>query len=103
MIHWPTADIVALLLNAFNLCLIGLDLKISSMRWEQGSHDLNPIVEHFRRVNVRVGLLALCANNLLVLAAANLYQPLLWMLAGSKLSLANLQLRSLINVNCNEQ
>jgi hypothetical protein len=79
------------------LCILtGLDLKITQMRWKLGATDLNPIVEHFRKTSgPTVGLLMLAAINLLVLAAATRYQPLLWMLLGGKLSLASLQFRSL--------
>jgi hypothetical protein len=79
------------------LILIGLDLKISSMRWKIGVKDLNPIVNHFAKNHgMRAGLLALGGINLLVMAAATLYPSLLWMLLGGKLSLASLQIRSLI-------
>lgn len=79
------------------LVLTGLDLWISAKRWKQGARDLNPIVEHFRLNHGSVvGLLALGGINLLVMAAAFLYLPLVWMLLGGKLALASLQLRSLI-------
>jgi hypothetical protein len=81
--------------------LIGLDLTISHARWKRGIRDLNPIVEHFRKTNgPTVGLLALGALNLLVLAAASLWAPGFYILLGSKLTLLSFQLRS-FNVNCN--
>lgn len=84
------------LIQLISLCiLIGLDLKISVMRWKQGYRDLNPVVQHFVKSSPTVGALALLATNLLVTAAAFLYQPLVWMLIGGKLALASLQLRSL--------
>jgi hypothetical protein len=88
-------------LESFSLCaallvLIGLDLKISSMRWKQGATDLNPIVQHFASKSTTLGLLSLSAINLLVMAAAFQYLPLVWMLLGGKLALASIQLRSLI-------
>jgi len=79
------------------LCLIGLDLRISSIRWKRGIPDLNPIVEHFRMNHgPTVGMLALGSINLLVMVAAFQYLPLVFMLLGGKMALASLQLRSLI-------
>jgi hypothetical protein len=78
------------------LILIGLDCKISSMRWKQGARDLNPVVQHFvKNHGPSIGALALLVINLLVMSAAFMYLPLVWMLLGGKLVLANLQLRSL--------
>lgn len=80
------------------LCLTGLDLRISFERWKQGSPDLNPVVQHFvRNHGPVVGVLALASINLLVIAAASMYTPLLWMLTGGKLSLAAIQIRSKVN------
>lgn len=78
------------------LCLIGLDLKLSFNRWKQGVRDLNPVVQHFVKKDPVLGLLTLAAINILVMAAAFLYLPLVWMLLGGKLALASLQIRSLI-------
>jgi hypothetical protein len=96
----------ALLTVCSLLCiLIGLDLWISQKRWRQGHKDLNPVVQHFvKNHGPTVGLLALGAINLLILAGALLYIPALLILLGAKLALASLQLRSLMetnNVNCN--
>ena len=94
-----------LLISSLLLCLTGLDLWISAKRWKQGVRDLNPVVQHFVKKNgTGVGLLALGAINLLVMAAAFLYLPLVLVLLGGKMALASLQLRSLMetnNVNCN--
>lgn len=98
MTTWLAGVILAALLIGCNLCLIGLDCKISSMRWKQGAMDLNPVVQHFvKNHGPTVGILTLVTINLLILAAACLYVPLLWMLLGGKLALASLQLRSLNN------
>jgi hypothetical protein len=79
------------------LCLIGLDLWISVKRWKQGSRDLNPVVQHFvKNHGPTVGSLSLLSINLLVVAAAFQYIPLLWMLLGSKIALASIQIRSLM-------
>lgn len=80
------------------LCiLIGLDLWISQKRWKQGIRDLNPVVQHFvKKHGIFAGLLSLGAINLLVMAAAFLYLPLVWMLLGGKLALASIQIRSLL-------
>ena len=80
------------------LCILtGLDLWISQKRWKQGIRDLNPVVQHFvKSSGTTVGLLALTAINLLVIAAALLYLPLIFVLLGGKLTLASIQLRSLI-------
>ena len=86
---------LALITSAL-LGLIGFDLWLSSKRWKQGIPDLNPVVQHFVKKSTTLGLLALGATNLLVMAAAFLYLPLLWMLLGGKMALASLQLRSLI-------
>jgi hypothetical protein len=94
-------DTLAAQLTACSLCaslllLTGLDLKISQMRWKQGASDLNPVVQHFvKNHGPTAGTLALGSINLLVIAAAFLYLPLAWMLLGSKLTLASIQLRSL--------
>jgi hypothetical protein len=96
---WLVAVTPAALLTVCSglLCLTGLDLKISSMRWKQGARDLNPVVQHFvKNHGPTVGMLALASINLLVIAAAFLYLPLVWMLLGGKLTLASIQLRSLI-------
>jgi len=67
------------------------------MRWKQGIADLNPIVQHFVKNHGNfVGLLTLSGINLLVMAAAFLYLPLVWILVGGKLALASLQIRSFI-------
>lgn len=80
------------------LCILtGFDLWISQKRWKQGVKDLNPVVQHFvKKGGTEVGLLALGAINLLVLAAAFMYLPLIFVLLGGKLTLASIQLRSLI-------
>jgi hypothetical protein len=91
-----------LLISSALLCLIGLDLKISYMRWKQGIKDLNPLVQHFVKIKPIYGVLALANLNLLIMAAAFQYLPLVWMLLGGKLALATLQIRSLIeNVSSN--
>jgi hypothetical protein len=78
------------------LCLIGLDLWISAKRWKQGHRDLNPVVQHFvKNHGVTVGLLVMSAMNLLIVAAALMYLPLIFVLLGGKLTLASIQLRSL--------
>lgn len=87
--------VVEFSLGAVLCILIGLDLKISAMRWKRGARDLNPVVQHFAKKSSTAGVLALGAVNLLVTAAAFLYLPLVWMLVGGKLALAGLQLRSL--------
>jgi len=75
-------------------------LKISLIRWKQGIADLNPVVQHFAKNHGNfVGLLTLSGINLLVMAAAFLYLPLVWMLLGGKLALASIQIRSLIENN----
>jgi hypothetical protein len=72
-------------------------LWISQKRWKQGVPDLNPIVQHFASTHgPTIGLMALGGINLLVMAAAFLYLPLVWMLVGGKLALASIQIRSLI-------
>lgn len=86
-----------LILTCTLLGLTGLDLWISQKRWKQGSPDLNPVVQHFAKQSHLAGSLVLATLNLLVMAAASLYQPLLWMLLGGKLTLASIQLRSLNN------
>jgi uncharacterized membrane protein len=80
------------------LCILtGLDLWISHKRWKAGYRDLNPVVQHFvKKGGTTVGVLALAAINLLVIAASFLYLPLTCILLGGKLALASLQLRSLI-------
>ena len=89
----------ALLIVFSLLCILtGLDLWISQKRWKQGVKDLNPVVQHFVKTQgPTVGLLALAAINVLILAAAFLYLPLIFVLLGGKIALASLQLRSLIN------
>ena len=88
----------ALLIVFSLLCILtGLDLWISQKRWKQGAKDLNPVVQHFASKSTLLGLLALASINLLVIAAAFLYLPLILILLGGKLALASLQLRSLIN------
>ena len=60
--------------------------------------DLNPVVQHFvKNHGPTIGLLILASLNLLVMAAAFLYLPLVFVLLGGKLTLASLQARSLIN------
>ena len=95
-----STEVQVLLLISSLLCLIGLDCKISMTRWTKGYRDLNPIVQHFVKTTTPVGgVLALCVINLLVIAAASFYLPLLWMLLGGKLALASLQIRSLLETN----
>jgi hypothetical protein len=86
------------LLSVFSLlCILtGLDLWISQRRWKAGIKDLNPLVQHFAKKGTILGLLALGATNLLVMAAAFLYLPLTLVLLGGKMALASLQLRSLL-------
>lgn len=86
-----------LLISSILCILIGLDLWISQKRWKRGIRDLNPVVQHFVKTQgPTVGLLALGAINLLVVAAAFLYLPLTLVLVGAKAALASIQLRSLI-------
>jgi ABC-type proline/glycine betaine transport system permease subunit len=89
---------VALLTVCSFLCiLIGFDLWISQKRWQTGARDLNPVVQHFvKNHGPTVGLLALGAINCLVMAAALMYLPLMFVLLGGKLALASIQLRSLL-------
>lgn len=109
MITWLVGATVTEQLTGFSLlgallCLTGLDLWISAKRWKQGVADLNPVVQHFvKTTGVAAGVLALGAINLLVMAAAFLYLPLVWMLVGGKLALASLQIRSLINEYSNSE
>lgn len=79
------------------LLLIGVDLKISTMRWKLGFKDLNPLVQHglsrYGVLGAQAALLALNGSILIILAS---FPTLLSILFGAKLALATIQLRSLI-------
>lgn len=86
----------------FSLCagiliLIGLDCKISAKRWKAGFKDLNPILQYaVKNHGVIGGIAALLVLNLAILALLSEHTILLSILFGGKLSLATLQIRSLI-------
>ena len=88
------------MLETFSLCaglliLTGLDLKISAMRWAQGSRELNPLVAHALTHGKTIGLLTLAATNVLLISLALLWIPAALILLGAKMALATIQLRSL--------
>lgn len=85
-------NLVVLLLCSI---LIGVDCKISSLRWKQYG-DLNPLVNYALKTwGEKTGLATLIGSNLLLLALLSTSPRLLLVLLGAKMSLAVLQLKSL--------
>jgi hypothetical protein len=99
--------IAAVLPIVYKLCaglliLIGLDLKISAMRWRQGSCDLNPLLQYcVKNFGILGGQAALLVSNLLILSLFINVPTILATILGAKIALASIQLRSLLNEHRN--
>lgn len=82
------------------LILIGLDLKISAMRWKKGIADLNPLVQYFVKqgqiIKASATLLSLNLSLLSLMVLTNHTPVLLPMFFGAKAAFATIQIRSLI-------